>query len=104
MSKIIYRPTHSLAGETWDTWLCWHEGTLRLGWRAGNNRLEDQRKEIAFSTDSTSGMPVLMLPETFDTPRGVILEYRLILPPTSFATRRGIYIRIRPKSRYNGVV
>lgn len=36
--------------------------------------------------------PVRMLPKAFDATRGLLLECRLILPPTPFTARRGLYI------------
>ncbi len=67
-------------------------GTLRFGWWERNDTLARERKEIAIPTANKSDAPILMLPEILDIRGGLMLECRLVLPPTPFAARRGLAI------------
>jgi hypothetical protein len=69
-------------------------GTLRLGWWQGNEKLVACRSAIDVPPGGAPGLQVSMLPQTFDMSRGLLLEARLVLPPTPFAARRGIFIEV----------
>jgi hypothetical protein len=68
------------------------EGTLRLGWWKGNDRLAGQRTPLEMSSDDAPEGAVAMVPARLDVSRGLLLECRLLLPPTPFAPRRGLYV------------
>lgn len=68
------------------------EGTLRLCWWRENDGLKRQRTAMEIPTTDIDNPLVLMLPNAFDVARGLILESRLLLPPTPFAARRGLYV------------
>jgi hypothetical protein len=68
------------------------QGVLRLAWWKGNATIRQQRTGIGIPSAHSPGESVQMLPGTFDAAQGLILECRLLLPPTPFAARRGLYI------------
>ncbi len=69
------------------------EGTLRLGWWKGNDKLKQQSTAVNTPGASGTEAPVLMLEDAFDVTHSLILEGELLLPPSGFeARRRGLYI------------
>ena len=68
------------------------EGVLRLAWWKDNATLRQQKTELKIPCAPSAGECVQMLPGTFDAAQGLILECRLVLPPTPFAARRGLYV------------
>jgi len=74
------------------------EGTLRLGWWKGNEKMKHELVEVQLPgcTPGTE-TPVVMLGNTFDTQVGVILEGTLELPEAG-EPRRGLYIEYGPDS------
>jgi len=69
------------------------EGTLRLGWWKGNERLK--HKPIAVQPPpkgKRTRSPIAMLPNVFDVDKGIILEGTLALPPSQDADRNGLYV------------
>ncbi len=68
------------------------EGTMRLHWWKGNDQLKLQRVEAVVPVSDTSNEPVLILDNSFNTSDGLILEGSILLPPSAYAARRGLYI------------
>lgn len=69
------------------------EGTLRLAWWTGNEKLKGKSVEVKLSSrDADNESPVVMLAGAFDVDRGIILEGRLNLPPSNGPGRVGLYI------------
>jgi len=66
------------------------EGTLRLGWWEGNEKMKHEPVEVPLP--ATSGGAVDLLASRFDAGTGVILEGTLTLPDAPDAQRRGLYI------------
>ena len=99
---VFYRPKHDRTGEMWDTWLYWRDGLHHLYYLA---KAGDQWDNISMAT-SPDGLrwtevgPILqksegvtwMTPARLDVSRGLFLECRLLLPPTPFEPRRGLYL------------
>jgi|SanBayMetagenome_1026888.scaffolds.fasta_scaffold00571_6 hypothetical protein len=69
------------------------QGTLRLGWWKGNEKLKDDATVLPISKPTvTAGPHVTLLGETFDVGAGIILEGRLAMPASAEAAPAGIYI------------
>jgi hypothetical protein len=66
------------------------EGTLRLGWWPGNEKMKHQSIDVSPPADGNAA--IAMLKNTFDVQQGVILEGTLGLPGTGDAGRRGLFI------------
>jgi hypothetical protein len=66
------------------------EGTLRLGWWKGNEKMK--HRAVPVKPPAAGGGPVAMLGNTFDVKAGVILEGTLALPEKKGAKRRGLYV------------
>jgi len=67
------------------------EGTLRLGWWRGNEKMKHQAVDVKPPIPSADSR-IAMLENTFDPQQGMILEGTLFLPKTKDAPRRGLYI------------
>jgi len=69
------------------------DGTLRLAWWKGNEKMKDTPVEVVPPAAGApdEGRPA-MLGNTFDASRGVILEGTLALPEGKDRPRRGLYI------------
>jgi hypothetical protein len=67
------------------------DGTLRLGWWNGNDRLKRDRMPLDVQLPSATGIWVQML-DPMDMTRGLIVEGAIALPVNPFAPRRGLYI------------
>ena len=69
------------------------EGTLRLGWWKGNEKLKDNADVMTLSKSTAkAGSSIAMLGETLDADAGVILEGRLTLPVSKDAAPVGLYV------------
>lgn len=68
------------------------EGVLRLAWWEGNATIRQQRTEVEMPSAHSQEESVQMLARTFIAAEGLVVECRLLLPPTPFAARRGLYI------------
>jgi hypothetical protein len=69
------------------------EGTLRLGWWKGNEKLKHEPVGVQPPTKGEqAGPPIAILQTTFDVDKGIILEGTLALPPSKEAKRRGLYV------------
>ncbi len=68
------------------------EGTLRLGWWKGNEKMKHRPVEVRMPGPQASKAPVAMLQNVFDAKSGVIIEGKLNLPKAKGRRRRGIYI------------
>ena len=74
------------------------EGTLRLGWWKGNEKMKHEVIHVELPTgrilanSDTSDSPIIMLGNTFDTDKGVILEGILPLPESKDSLRSGLYL------------
>ena len=69
------------------------EGTLRLGWWKGNEKMKGEAVDAKVLPAAPSGnVPMAMIENTLDTKRGVILEGMLALPKTEGSLRSGLYI------------
>ena len=69
------------------------EGTLRLGWWKGNEKLK--HAPIAVQPPSEGERPrssVAMLQNIFDVDKGIILEGTVVLPPSQDSDRKGLYV------------
>jgi len=66
------------------------EGTLRLGWWPGNEKMK--RQSIDVSPPASGNAAIALLKNTFDVQQGVILEGTLRLPGTADSGRRGLFI------------
>ena len=66
------------------------EGTLRLGWWKGNEKMK--RAAIAVETPGDTSKAIAMLGHQFDTGKGIILEGTLRLPKGEGEPRSGLYI------------
>jgi len=67
------------------------EGTLRLGWWKGNEKMKHKAIAVKPPAAAADG-PIGMLGNTFDVERGTIIEGTLALPAAPGARRRGLYI------------
>ena len=67
-----------------------HEGTLRLGWWKGNEKMKHQPIAIEKPVDSNAA--VALLGNAFDTKQGIIIEGALRLPKAEDSPRCGVYI------------
>ena len=71
------------------------QGTLRLGYWEGNDKLKGNSREPAFLNEpSTSSWPVRMLGDRVDIPRGIILEGTVVIPSSVDAPLLGLYIGV----------
>ena len=69
------------------------EGTLRLGWWQGNEKLKEGAERVRLSRPiSREGSRVRMLAERLDMERGVVLEGRLTLPTAGSDEVVGLYV------------
>jgi len=69
------------------------EGTLRLAWWKGNEKMKAERLEVRPPAAGVStGARIAMLETPLDVDKGVILEGTLALPETHEQPRRGLYI------------
>ena len=69
------------------------EGTLRLGYWPGNEKLKRAADLISLSpTTSQEGSSVNMLPQQLDTTTGVVLQGQLSLPKAGSSDGVGLYI------------
>ncbi len=65
------------------------EGTLRLGWWKGNEKIKHKLIAVEEPAESTE---VAMLGNSFDINQGIILEGTLRLPKAENEPRRGVYV------------
>ena len=73
------------------------EGTLRLGWWKGNEKLKHEPIEVKLPVGAESDdAPVAILENRFDADRGIILEGTIALPPPEDSQRRGLYVECGP--------
>jgi hypothetical protein len=73
------------------------EGTLRLGWWKGNDKLKDGAAELKVAPpEGPADSPVAILGTALDTDSGVILEGTLALPEQKDAKPVGLYIEHAP--------
>ena len=94
---------HSIAGPVYfaplKSTIVDKEGTLRLGWWKGNEKLKHKPIEVKPSAkEEKSDIPIAMLQNTFDADRGIILEGTIALPPPEDSNRRGLYVECGPDS------
>ncbi len=69
------------------------EGTLRLGWWKGNEKMKGQAVDVKVLPAAPSGnMPMAMIKDPLNTDKGVILEGMLALPKTEGSLRSGLYV------------
>ena len=69
------------------------EGTLRLGWWQGNEKLKEGAKVVSLSPlVSKEGSSVRMLAERLETATGIVLEGQLSLPKADSKAGVGLYI------------
>jgi len=69
------------------------DGTLRLGWWKGNEKMKHDSVPVKPPADAKGDKnSAVMLGNTFDVAKGVILEGELTLPKSKDAPRRGLYI------------
>lgn len=69
------------------------QGTLRLTWWEGNEKLKHQPVQVKPPPDGPGGRdPIAMLPQTFDVDGGVLLEGSLAVPSSPDAKPGGLYI------------
>jgi len=68
-----------------------NEGTLRLGWWNGYEKLKHKRIDVKLP-DQKSEDPIVMLKNTFDTDQGLILEGTLAIPVEINSPSNGLYI------------
>jgi hypothetical protein len=66
------------------------EGTLRLGWWKGNEKMK--RVAIAVQPSGVTSKAIAMLGHQFDPSKGIILEGALRLPKGEGEPRGGLYI------------
>jgi hypothetical protein len=66
------------------------EGTLRLGWWKGNEKMK--RAAIAVQPPADTSEAIAMLDRKFDTSKGFILEGTMRLPKGEGEPRSGLYI------------
>ena len=67
-----------------------NEGTLRLGWWKGNEKMKHHSVKVEKPDDTTK--TIAILGNSFDLKRGTILEGNLRLPKDKNANRSGLYI------------
>ena len=67
-----------------------NEGTLRLGWWKGNEKMKHNPVKVDKPVDTTK--PIAMLGNSFDVKGGTVLEGTLRLPKDKDAPRSGLYI------------
>jgi len=69
-----------------------NEGTLRLGWWKGNEKMKHQPIEFNPPAIENPTAPIAWIEKAFDAQAGVILEGELVLPAAKDG-RRGLYIQ-----------
>ncbi len=67
------------------------EGTLRLGWWKGNERMPQELIEVKLPSRQTES-PIMMLENVFDTEHGIIIEGGLHIPEDDNLSPGGFYI------------
>lgn len=68
-------------------------GTLRLGWWQGNERMKHKPLDVSVSeNDGDTLGAIAMLDHALDVEYGIVLEGKLRLPETNEASRRGLYV------------
>ena len=67
-----------------------NEGTLRLGWWKGNEKMKHHPVKVDKPVDTTK--PIAMLGNSFDVKGGTVLEGTLRLPKDEEAPRSGLFI------------
>ncbi len=67
-----------------------NEGTLRLGWWKGNEKMKHHRIKVEQPDDTSK--TIAMLGNSFDVKGGTVLEGTLRLPQDTGAPRSGLYI------------
>ena len=67
-----------------------NEGTLRLGWWKGNEKMKHHPVKVDKPVDTTK--PIAMLGNSFDVKGGTVLEGSLRLPEDKSQPRSGLYI------------
>ncbi|MGQ9663474.1 MAG: DUF2961 domain-containing protein, partial [Kiritimatiellia bacterium] len=72
------------------------EGTLRLGWWSGNERMKHDPIDVRLPTQIAPAESMVLLENTFDFGRGVILEGQMVMPEAG-GQRRGLYIGCGPQ-------
>jgi len=69
------------------------EGTLRLGWWKGNEKLKEGARVVELSDPAAKqGAPIAMLEKALELNDGVILEGRLTLPASEQSKPVGLYV------------
>ena len=69
------------------------EGTMRLGWWKGNEKMKHEPVEVKLpSSDQGNGKHIVMLESILDVDQGLILEGILALPGGSDSPPNGLYI------------
>jgi hypothetical protein len=69
------------------------EGTLRLAWWEGNEKLKHEAIEVEMPpSDPKTARPVVMLQSAFPVRDGLVLEGTLELPAAKDAAPRGLYV------------
>jgi hypothetical protein len=66
-----------------------NEGTLRLGWWKGNEKMKRERVDVKLS-DQNTDKSIVMLENIFDTDKGLIMEGTLIISEDKIP--KGLYI------------
>jgi len=66
------------------------EGTFRLGWWEGNEKMKHERIKVNVPTAGNGS--IMLLDNTFDVGLGLILEGELMLPESDGSPLRGLYI------------
>jgi hypothetical protein len=68
------------------------DGTLRLGWWKGNEKLKGRAKARKVSRPANTDAPIAMLVDTLNTDSGIIMEGRIKLPEAGTGKFAGLYI------------
>ena len=68
------------------------EGTLRLAWWQGNEKLKREPVEVKAPEAGEGGAPARMLGNEFDADGGLVLEGAVSLPAGAAAERPGLYL------------
>jgi len=77
-----------------------NDGTLRLGWWKGNEKMKHKPVEVKLCLPSLSnGKHIIMLENTLDINQGVILEGTLALPKDKNSPPNGLYIECEEDQR-----
>ncbi len=71
-----------------------NNGTLRLGWWKGNEKMKHEPVEVKLSLPGHSnGRDIMMLENRLDVDQGVILEGTLAVPKSKDSPLNGLYIK-----------